>query len=743
MTREERVAQYVKRVIGKRSIEELKLSEPITEGMPASAGLELPGGAPEKLMNAANTGLESVASGKTLTAAEIAGLEAIINAKERPAIPLESADFTISHPVWAHLATPETRSRIWSWQKSIGRIEVKGIDAPYGGTGFVVGQNRLMTNRHVAELFASGLGDKRVSFIDGVTPGFNLAFSPDRGQGVMLRVASVKLIHPYWDMAVLEVEGLPADAAPLLLSPKDAADYLDREVVAIGYPASDRRNDAGDQQLVFKGVFYVKQLQPGRLGGREDVSSFKKIVSSVGHDCSTLGGNSGSAVIDVKDGAIVGLHFAGRYLIGNYAAPMCELAKDGRVRDAGVLFDGAGPAMSQTPWQSWWTGSDAEERANPTNEKRDAMPATSAPKPAVQTAAAQPQAAQPRVIDGAVHLTVPLHITIRLGDTTHLAATMHEAAQAAGEDLVEKMVEPQHDVNYGSRKGYDPHFLGVNVPMPEPADKSVLVKTPSGDSLDYQNFSIKLHAARHLAIVAASNLTTESKLKKPDPAKNYSRKALTGLGPNDQERWFADNRIGAQLQLPDIFYTNDDGSFDKGHIVRREDVTWGQTYEDVVRANGDTYHVTNCSPQVAGFNRSANGKDNWGDLENSVFSQAASERLTILAGPVLAHDDPRFLGRFGGKTRAVVQIPVKFWKVIIARTEEGIGAYGFVLEQDLSDVDTSEFAVPENFLPSMRPLSAIAEMAGIAFAPEVFAADQFDDRGVEVARRAGVKRKRR
>ena len=35
--------------------------------------------------------------------------------------------------------------------------------------------------------------------------------------------------------------------------------------------------------------------------------------------------------------------------------------------------------------------------------------------------------------------------------------------------------------------------------------------------------------------------------------------------------------------------------------------------------NGDTYHTTNCSPQVAGFNRAANGEDNWGDLENLVI----------------------------------------------------------------------------------------------------------------------------
>ena len=30
---------------------------------------------------------------------------------------------------------------------------------PYGGTGFVVGEGLLMTNRHVAEMFTEGLGE--------------------------------------------------------------------------------------------------------------------------------------------------------------------------------------------------------------------------------------------------------------------------------------------------------------------------------------------------------------------------------------------------------------------------------------------------------------------------------------------------------------------------------------------------------------------------------------------------------
>ena len=62
------------------------------------------------------------------------------------------------------------------------------------------------------------------------------------------------------------------------------------------------------------------------------------------------------------------------------------------------------------------------------------------------------------------------------------------------------------------------------------------------------------------------------------------------------------------------------------------------------RANGDTFHTTNCSPQVLGFNRS--NKDGlWGELENYVLKQAKAERLSVFAGPVLSDDDEWFEGR--------------------------------------------------------------------------------------------------
>ena len=118
--------------------------------------------------------------------------------------------------------------------------------------------------------------------------------------------------------------------------------------------------------------------------------------------------------------------------------------------------------------------------------------------------------------------------------------------------------------------------------------------------------------------------------------------------------------------------------------------------------------------------------------------------IAQFAGPVLDPDDRVFVGAGGGRVKIRARIPLRFWKVIISRTEDGLAAFGFVLEQDLSDVEFEEFLVPPEFAPHMFSLADIAEMAGVVFPKVVLDADQFDTvRGAEVALHAGTKRKTR
>jgi len=247
--------------------------------------------------------------------------------------------------------------------------------------------------------------------------------------------------------------------------------------------------------------------------------------------------------------------------------------------------------------------------------------------------------------------------------------------------------------------------------------------------IPYQHFSIVMHKKRRLALVTASNVDASARARKPDPDAVYTRRALGGLGKNDQELWFTDPRIPEQHQLPDVFYTKDRQSFDKGHIVRRDDVCWGRSYAQLRRANGDTFHTTNCSPQIKQFNQAgAGGK--WGELEGMILKQARTERLALLAGPVFEDGDDVFEG-VDERGPVSVQIPRRYWKIVLANASGSLQAFAFILEQDLSDVALEpEFAVDAEWVPHMASMADLQQLLkGLELDQAIHRADQFNQNG--------------
>jgi endonuclease G, mitochondrial len=105
-----------------------------------------------------NGAIESVMTDRPLAPDQAATIEAIIIPDKRPVMPLRAGTYTATHQLWLHLNDADTKARLTRLAKSIGRIEVPGSKYPYGGTGFVVGQGLVMTNRHVAEIFTEGVG---------------------------------------------------------------------------------------------------------------------------------------------------------------------------------------------------------------------------------------------------------------------------------------------------------------------------------------------------------------------------------------------------------------------------------------------------------------------------------------------------------------------------------------------------------------------------------------------------------
>lgn len=653
------------------------------------------------------SGLDKVLAGREdrLTDDEILGLEAIIMPQGRPAVFIRKGIFDDLSEPWQHLNMKATRERVQQTFAAIGRIELPNSHRiPYGGTGFVVGSDLLMTNRHVAKLFTDGLGSRGLVYRPGdAAVDFNRHHGDEEDdRTAYVEVKQVVMIHPYWDMALLRVAGL-GGILPLTLSVETPEDLIDHEIAAIGYPARDERSDLVVQDRIFQRVYGVKRFQPGKIRRRESIRSFETTVSAMTHDSSTLGGNSGSTILDLTSGHVIGLHFAGIYLKANYAVPAHELARDPRVVDAGVNFSGRVKATGD--FDTAWRQADRHESPDGfLPEDR------SAPEPALSNAPVVPP------LGGTSTWTLPIQINVTVGQPVQLSAMA--VLTPASPTHVEAMRVPTIHTNLETRTGYQSDFLDLHrdlVPLPEltAAGRKMAAKQDDGSyELRYHHFSIVMHKGRRLAMFTAANVDWREESRRVNGRKP-SRRELTELGPNDVERWVTDPRIPESHQLPDVFYTKDRGTFDKGHLVRRDDVSWGESFEDMQKGNGDTYHTTNCSPQVGAFNQSARGEDNWGDLENLVQKQTKAERVCVFSGPVLAEDDPVFRGR-DVRGELEVQIPRSFWKIIVAAGESGPAAYGFVLEQDLSSADV-EMAVPAAWKRYMMRIADIENaLSGLA-----------------------------
>ena len=304
----------------------------------------------------ANAGLEALQRGEALSEDESFGIEEIVLPRMRPVIDVVDGTFTTPSAPWSHLGFGNARRNIEDAIRSVCRIVLpEHVTVPIAGTGFLVGDNLVMTCRHVAEFFASGVGTN-VRFQSGQSCEVDFRGEIIGVDSAYYRVNRIVLIHPVWDMALLEIGGMTESPEPLTLSVRDPRTLLNRDCVVIGFPALKPQDDLGLQNRIFRGVYNVKRVMPGKISSVADVFSFGTSVTAMTHDCSTLGGNSGAAVVDVETGTVVGLHFASRYTQANHAVPVYELAKDPRVVDAGVNFQSS--LAPTTDWDVAW----AQER---------------------------------------------------------------------------------------------------------------------------------------------------------------------------------------------------------------------------------------------------------------------------------------------------------------------------------------------------------------------------------------------
>ena len=625
-----------------------------------------------------DTGLQKLAENRVdeLTDDEIFGLEAIVLPQNRPVVFVRGAGYDELVDPWLGLNESATKARITALLPSVGRIEVPNLPQfPYAGTGFVVGKGLMMTNRHVAGLFSTGLGLKITYNAGDAAVDFKKQIdSVDGDRTAYLNVRKVEMVHPYWDMALLSVDGLP-ESRMLKLSVTSPEDLVGRNIIALGYPAKDWRNDIALQDRIFQGQYNVKRLQPGTVRPRRKANSFGNLVNALTHDASTLGGNSGSAIIDVEKGEVLALHFGGEYLKANYAVPMYELARDRRVASR---LNFQGQLTPTNDWEPAWLGvggGDAAATKEP--EVKSDRSRRSAQKESASEAEPQPAAATPQVqASSAAGLsatwTIPIQVSITVGSPVQGSAPAARAADQVTAEEGEAEEAVVVDQDYSNRKGFDPDFLeGISVPLPK------LSKTQVKDTaevrkdarvhedpyeLAYHHYSVYMNKKRRTAWFSAANIDGDNR---PD------------IGKREGDRWFRDPRILKTEQLGQEAFER---GIDRGHLTRRQDTAWGEDVESAVAANNDTFHWTNCSLQAAAFNE---GKDRWQGLEQFLLEKHAQKekrRMTVITGPLFASNDPVYKNP---KMDYSVRCPLQFWKVCVLIRQDGTPAVtGFILGQE-------------------------------------------------------------
>ncbi len=256
------------------------------------------------------------------------------------------------------------------------------------------------------------------------------------------------------------------------------------------------------------------------------------------------------------------------------------------------------------------------------------------------------------------------------------------------------------DPDYSNRKGYNLNFLSLKLPLPKLSKtmqaKIALTTEGHKKELKYHHYSLVMNGERKLPFFTAVNVDALSYEKLGDVP---SRSEI------GRDKWYLDPRIPKEVQLPASYYDKND--FDIGHQVRREDTLWGDTLEFAIKANNDTFHLTNAAPQHKDFNRNAK---RWLGLENYALQNARKYglKITVFTGPVFDDKD----GVFND-----IKIPDQFWKVIVMIKDDGTpSATGYLVQQNdlIEDIVTRGFMY-EQFKTYQVPISEIENLTDITF----------------------------
>jgi len=237
------------------------------------------------------------------------GLEATILADARPALPLRAGRIVGETPeAWKPITQGALRS-FFEVARSTGFVRIQGTNAPFSGTGFVVGHELVMTAAFVVEGHPRGA---KIEFVVGDDVSSTASTVHPVAEVILARTKDGHDDTP--SIALLRVPGLDSATYPplhLQRAPIAESDFLNRAILVVGYPTA--------------GVgTAVKHAMLGRLLRPETRDS----ANFIAYDVNTGPGTSGAPVIDLASGLAIGLHVGGKVESSGahaYGLPMADI----------------------------------------------------------------------------------------------------------------------------------------------------------------------------------------------------------------------------------------------------------------------------------------------------------------------------------------------------------------------------------------------------------------------------------
>ncbi|GFM81393.1 hypothetical protein PSCICN_20850 [Pseudomonas cichorii] len=289
-----------------------------------------------KLLESARLGLDYLRTeGGILTPAMRVGIEAIILADgSRPALLVSDDSIDFEDPLIGSWLSRLSKSKPLL-REALGKIARISMPLANGtvqtlGTGFLIGNGLLATNRHVLQEMAVLNETGTWRFKDDLIIDFGGEYQRTHAPAALARPVTVvrcgteqvqQLGEPrHLDFALIKIQAFANHQLPTPLQvcadPDAQAFKSGAPVVTIGFPVKPSFGMEDPKVLfkLFKGVFDVKRLSPGLVGDSlGQVPGDSQPPRCFSHDASTLGGNSGGCVIGLDDTwQVIGLHFGGR-----------------------------------------------------------------------------------------------------------------------------------------------------------------------------------------------------------------------------------------------------------------------------------------------------------------------------------------------------------------------------------------------------------------------------------------------